>query len=33
MVSGQDNIYVRNDLKSSVFGPGQTPRLMNKIPL
>ena len=33
MVSNQDNIYVRNDFKSSVFGPNQTPKLMDKIPL
>ena len=33
MVSGQDNIYVRNDFKSSVFGTNQTPKLMDKIPL
>ena len=33
MHSGQDNIYVRNDLRSPVFGPNQTPKLMSKIPL
>ena len=33
MLRGQDSIYVRNDLKSSIFGPNKIPRLMKGIPL
>ena len=33
MLRGQDNIYVRNDLKSSIFGQNKVPRLMSNIPL
>ena len=29
MISGQDNIYVHNDLRSPYFGADQKPRLMN----
>ena len=33
MIKGQDNIYVHNRWRSPVFGPDQTPKLMENIAL